>query len=258
MKSLRRFEDLSNKAWKYLLEAFEQPRSVPPALLHAMKGVHLGEFLKLNRTWIRKSCIQTVIDIGSHTGEFASAIGALLPGVQIYAFEPLPDCYDRLQRRLKRYPPSEAFNVAIGDESREVQFWRSSFSKSSSVLPMGKLHREAFSWTAGTAALTVPMVRLDDYLERMILRPKVLLKIDVQGYENKVLCGGSQILRSVDYVMIEVSFDLLYEAQASFDEVYRRLVESGFSYAGNLDQLKSPLDDRILQADALFVAGSKE
>ena len=97
------------------------------------------------------------------------------------------------------------------------------------------------------------MKTLDDCLGRVQLVPRVLLKLDVQGYEDRVLRGGIRILQRVDYVLTEVSFCPLYDGQASFGEVYDLLLKSGFSYAGNLDQLASPLDGRILQADALFV-----
>ena len=101
--------------------------------------------------------------------------------------------------------------------------------------------------------LTVQMKTLDDYIGGLEFKPKVLLKLDVQGYENRVLRGGVQILKWVDYLLVEVSFRPLYDGQASFNEIYEFLVEAGFSYAGNLDQLLSPLNNSILQADALFV-----
>jgi hypothetical protein len=57
----------------------------------------------------------------------------------------------------------------------------------------------------------------------------------------------------VDYVLVEVSFRPLYEGQATFHRVYEILLGSGFSYAGSMDQLLSPVDDTVLQADALFL-----
>jgi hypothetical protein len=68
-----------------------------------------------------------------------------------------------------------------------------------------------------------------------------------------VLKGSAQILKQVDYVLVEVSFRPLYEGQAVSSQVFDFLLESGFSYAGNLEQLLSPHDDSVLQADALFV-----
>lgn len=248
-----RLSDLVGKAWTYLLAAMQQPGQVPYLPLLQLKGVHIGEYLRLNHPWIKQAGINTVIDIGAHAGEFSSAVRTILPNVQIYAFEPQPDCYDRLRDKLGRYGSFGAFQVALGERSGQVKFWRSSFSKSSSVLEMARLHQEAFPWSAHTVPATVQLEMLDHYLDRIELTTKVLVKIDVQGYEDKVLQGGVQLLKRVDYVLVEVSFGPLYEGQAQFHDVYDLLVQLGFSYAGSLDQLLSPLDDSILQADALFV-----
>ena len=96
------------------------------------------------------------------------------------------------------------------------------------------------------------MKLLDDYANTIRLLSKVLLKIDVQGYEVEVLQGGRRLLKHVDYVLVEVSYAHLYKHQATFEDVYSLLRQSGFSYTGNWGQLSSPVDGAILQGDALF------
>lgn len=250
---LARFRDLVGKAWAYLLLALEQPiecARLPGVLL---KGVHLGEHLKMNRPWIRQADIRSVIDIGAHAGEFSSAIRNLLPSVQIYAFEPLEDCFNRLRVRLEKYGAFQAFQVALGDQSGEIDFLKSSFSKASSVLPMARLHQDLFPWSAGASSVKIRLERLDSFAGKMNLQPKTLMKIDVQGYEDRVLRGSRELLKQVDYVLVEVSFRPLYEAQAQFHEVYEFLTELGFCYMGNMQQQLSPSDGSVLQADAFFV-----
>lgn len=256
MNSYARLRDVTQKAWRYALAAAERPQQTPHILRSILKGAHLSDFLNVNQRWIKQACIRTVIDIGAHTGEFSSAIRAVLPGVRVYAFEPLPDCFERLTAKFERYPDCRAFHVALGQQPGHVTFWRSSFSKSSSVLPMATLHQNAFPWSASCSQVDVRLETLDDYQNEMELISKVLMKIDVQGYEDRVLKGSTLVLNRVDYVLVEVSFRPLYEGQAGFHDVYHLLLESGFSYAGNLDQLLSPLDDSVLQADALFLRQS--
>ena len=53
-------------------------------------------------------------------------------------------------------------------------------------------------------------------------------------------------------MIIEVSFQPLYEGGPLFDDVYRLLKAYGFTYNGNFEQLCSPKDGRVLQADAIF------
>jgi FkbM family methyltransferase len=250
---LPRLRSLANKAWHYLLAAAEQPAQVPAVAAAALRGVHIGEFLKLNHAWIRKSGIRTIVDVGAHEGEFASAARAVLPTAHLYAFEALDDCCRRLRQKFVRDRSFEAFQVAVGEGHGSVTFRRSGFSEASSVLPMAPLHAAAFPWTARTVPLTVSLAALDDYADMMDLQPKVLLKIDVQGYEDRVLRGARRLLAHVDYVLVEVCFDLQYEGQAAFRAVHELLAGAGLAYAGNMEQLLSPLDGSVMQADAFFV-----
>jgi FkbM family methyltransferase len=251
-----RATDLLGKAWTYLLTALQRPAQLLRFPGLCLNQVHIGEFLKLNMPWFKDAGVRTVIDVGAHTGEFSSAVRAVVPDVQLYAFEPLPDCCGELRRKLGRNGSLHVFQVALGEEAGQVQFWRSSFSKSSSVLPMSSLHQTAFPWSAESRPITVQQLRLDDCAAEMELVSKTLLKIDVQGYEDRVLRGATQVLKRVHYVLVEVSLGPLYEEQAQFHTIYDFLVRSGFSYTGNLEQLTSPLDGTILQVDALFARNS--
>jgi FkbM family methyltransferase len=214
-----------------------------------------GELLRLtpHRRWLAGAGIRTVIDVGALTGAFAFAIRHLLPAAQVYSFEPLPDSFARLQRNLAPYGRWQGFQTALGAHSGEVRFHRSDFTASSSVLPMSDLHKTAFPESAGGAEVTVPLARLDDMLERIELRPPVLLKLDVQGYELEVLRGAQALLPQVDYLMTEVSYRRLYQGGPLFDEVYQALRGQGFLFAGSLETLLSPLDGAVLQSDALFI-----
>ncbi|NJO65558.1 MAG: FkbM family methyltransferase [Richelia sp. RM2_1_2] len=77
--------------------------------------------------------------------------------------------------------------------------------------------------------------------------------MDTQGYEDKVLSGGEKIIKSANVIIIETSFVKLYENQPLFNDIYSKLIEWGFSYAGSLEQLVSPHTGKILQADSLFI-----
>ncbi len=91
--------------------------------------------------------IKTIIDVGAHAGEFAQMIGMMLPRTSVISFEPLKNEFERLQQSLTA-PDFRAFNFALGDQNETVKMRRSEFSQSSSLLPMAKLHKEAFPETA--------------------------------------------------------------------------------------------------------------
>lgn len=245
--------ELTGKAWSYFLAALERPHQLPQSIMAVSRGVNPGHYFKLNWPWIREAGIQTVLDVGAHKGEFSSAVRVLLPHVHIYAFEPLQDCYSMLSKKMSKNGAFRAFPVALGSKAERMTMWRSSYAKSSSILTMAQLHKDVFPESGVESPMSVEVQTLDDYAAQIALNPKVLLKIDVQGYEAEVLLGATEVLKQVEYVLLEVSFRPLYHGQASFAVIHTLLGSAGFSYSGNLDQLLSPVDGSILQADALFV-----
>ena len=214
--------------------------------------VYLREWLRFSDAqWLQNLGVRTVIDIGAHTGSLCFGVAKMVPGVQIYAFEPLRDNYAALQKLAKNIN-LKTFNVAVGNEEGEKTFFQNIFSASSSALPMARTHKEEFPHTSQVTEIRVPFWRLDNHQVELTLESPVLLVLDVQGYEFEALKGADKLLANVDIIICEISADQLYDRQASFDNIYSWLHEKGFNYGGDFDCLKSPIDGRVLQIDAIF------
>jgi FkbM family methyltransferase len=196
--------------------------------------------------------IRTILDIGAHKGEFATMIHQVLPEAQILAFEPLADCYQEVDNLAASLPNIRAFNVALGSSTGTVPMMRSDYSPSSSLLPMGQLHRDSFPFSAGTKAEIVNVTRLDDVLSGESLERDILIKIDAQGYTGEILRGGAEVVSRARFVVVEASCYELYEGEPLFKQIHEFMQEMGFVYRGNVDQLISPVDRTILQVDAFF------
>ena len=197
--------------------------------------------------------IETVIDVGANSGEFCHMITKVLPSCSIVCFEPLREEFVQLESSMRGRPRFRAFNYAIGDRNGSVEMYRNEYSQSSSLLRMAALHKQAFPYTERETTETVELRRLDDVLAGVNLTTEILLKIDVQGYEDKVIAGAEVVISRSKAMIVEVSFQRLYEGQALFDDVYEILKRKGFVYLGNLYQLLNPIDGGTLQADALFL-----
>jgi FkbM family methyltransferase len=227
------------------------PPPPPPAEVFKFAPEEEDRFL-----WLAAHDINTVIDVGAHTGEFAAMIHGILPRASILSFEPLAEPFRRLEANMRGVPNFRAFNYGCGDENARMQIRRNEFTPSSSLLHMTRLHKEAFPFTERETTEAVEVRRLDDALAGLTLRDNLLVKIDVQGYEMKVISGGERLISSAALLIVETSFQTLYEGQPLFDDVYDLLRQKGLRYAGNWDQLLSPRDGSVLQADAVFVRAS--
>jgi FkbM family methyltransferase len=244
-----RLTTLGRRIYK-LTTMMEQPRLWQ---LHRA-GVRTESLLYFDRQWFKRLAIETVLDIGANTGQFARMVRAVLPNAFIYSFEPLPDCFEKLNAIMAHDGRFRAFNVGLARESGELTFHRNPYSDSSSFRAMTNLHREQFSFTAGPhEELKVPVRSLDSFADEIRTVDNMLVKIDVQGFEDEVIGGGRQILSKASAVIIEVSFAPLYENHPSFHSLYEQMRELGFEFNGTIDQLIGPLDGSILQCDALFL-----
>ncbi len=209
-----------------------------------------------NYAWLTSCGIRTVIDIGANIGQFALRIHNILPEAAIYSFEPLRDCYLKLVSNLEGVPRAKAFNYALGDIDGSIDMHRSRSSTSSSLLSMMDLHKQAFPHTKDETIEKVDVRCLDGIAADLHIEDNILVKIDVQGYENKVIAGGTQIISRAKVVVVETGVEELYEGQGFFHEIFSVMTEMGFAFKGFWDQLKSPIDGSVLSADAIFMRGT--
>ncbi len=118
---------------------------------------------------------------------------------------------------------------------------------------MADEHKNSFDFAVKTDPIKVKVDTLDNFMDKENFELPMLIKIDVQGFEDRVIRGGSDTIRKADMVICEVSFTELYKEQLLFDSTYEMFKDLGFSYAGSVEQLRSPDTNRILQADAIFI-----
>ena len=210
-----------------------------------------------NYLWMKEYDIKTVIDIGANTGQFAVWIYKVLPQVSLYSFEPLRDCYAQLIKNMKDEPNFKAFNCALGEQDSRHQIYKSEFAPSSSLLPMTETHKKVFPHTQNSMVEDIVVRKLDTVFNEIELEDNILIKIDTQGYEDKVIAGGKEVISKAKIVIAETSFEELYEGQSLFGEIYETMVKLGFEYKGGLDYArKNPADGKVLQEDSIFVKKS--
>ena len=218
---------------------------------------HLSNSPRHNALGIRSMGIRTVIDVGANTGQFARYIRSILPDATILCFEPLPGPFAQLRDWAEREGRGRihAFNLALGEHADVVEmFEHVDHSPSSSILPSTAVSHTLYPQTRRHESVEIKMDSLDEFLKRsgITLVPEVLIKLDVQGYEDRVIRGGLSIFAAARVCISEIDFDSLYDGQCSFRDVWALLDRSGFQFRGNLEQTYAP-DGHAVFADSVFV-----
>ncbi len=137
----------------------------------------------------------TFLDIGAHYGYFA-LLASTLVGARgrVAAFEAAPATFRVLAQNAHATDNLTAHHRAVSDDSNPLLF----YEFPNLYAEYNSLNIEQFRsqpWFAGNPPrqVYVPAVRLDDFLMETDLRPD-LIKIDVEGAEDRVLAGAQTYL----------------------------------------------------------------
>jgi FkbM family methyltransferase len=236
---------------KVALSLLEDPNSIKA--LVSWPKFSVSSYFMVSRLLKQDVRPRTVLDVGANAGQFAVASAKLFPGARVHSFEPVPGCAEELRKNVSSLTNVAVYPMALGDSEGELQFNVNSHSHSSSALPLAEAHRTAFPEAKEERVIEVEVSTLDRVFEGVGLDRPVLLKLDVQGYEERVLRGGEMTLGSIDYVVMELSFEPMYEGETAFMEMARMMEERGFRFERPVGWLSSPKTGEVLQMDALFV-----
>ncbi len=202
--------------------------------------------------WLERLGIETVIDVGANEGQFITGLERSLPGKRIIAFEPIPSVHAKLVEATKHFNVT-AINAGLSSKAGTSTINVSENLVSSSLLEMGDLHQELYPESKYVRSESIHLMRLDDAVKEYEIRDNLLVKIDVQGYEDQVIAGGLETLALAAAVIVESSFQPLYRQAWLFGDVYRHFTSTGFRFSGFVDQALSHVTGIPLYGDAIFI-----
>lgn len=200
----------------------------------------------------------TVIDVGANIGQFAISI--LKNGFQgdIFSIEPSSEAFNKLVAESKRYQKWHVIpRCALGAFKGDAKLNLSANSYSSSILDILPMHTRAAPESTYISEESVIMETLDGLFAFDSAHGRnCLLKLDVQGFEDRVLAGGKRLLERIGGIKIELSILQLYAEQSLHGELISSLEEYGFSLWNLEPGFSDEISGQTFQYDAVLIHSS--
>lgn len=184
---------------------------------------------------------KVVYDIGAADGGWTRQALEYWPNSTYVCFEPLAERKKDLDA-LHAARPEQILvkDCGVGDADGDLSIGVSDF-----------LWDSSFAYS-GSSTRTVPVRRLDSLIKAGTPLPS-FIKIDVQGFEKRVLDGGQEAMRHADLILMECQFFPFCEDMRTLDMTIAYMSARNFIPYEFVDYLRRPLDGAMGQCDILFV-----
>jgi len=184
---------------------------------------------------------ELVLDIGAAYGSWTWMAQQYWRKAQFFCLEVLEERRADLEKLRQSSPRFDFFIGGVADVSGELELGITDRPEASSFAYAGRWARKVRVYT------------LDELHESGRFAQPQFLKVDVQGYDLKVLQGGKRLLRNCDAVLLELQFFRFSPAMNLFHEVTDWMVQQRFRPYEFVDFLRRLLDGAMGQCDMLFV-----
>lgn len=178
---------------------------------------------------LEKFDIDTVIDGGANTGQFATTLfGSALFKGDIHSYEPLEKEFQIMKGYQQHYPRWQIFNAAIGDVEGQTEINIS--GETSSLLARTAIMDKVAGQETAPATQVVTVKRIDSLYRDLLLddRKRVMLKLDVQGFEERALRSAGDLLEKFKLVQIELAGMAMYDGDVRIPQCLKLMEDEGF------------------------------
>jgi len=209
--------------WAILLA--DEPRVVR-AWCRGWEAPHYARLLEWRAGGFRP---QVFYDLGAHRGIWSEMCYSVFAPETCVLFEPQRDRETEILSRSARAGAQwKLMPVALGDQDGQATLHVNRQSAASSMLTPDSAAPSEY-WGGDEARReSVKVATLDGLVASCNLPAPDLIKMDVQGFEAKILAGGEQTIRKAARLVIEVSLRPIYDGQALLPEVLAKLTQWGF------------------------------
>jgi FkbM family methyltransferase len=181
--------------------------------------------------------INVVLDVGAYHGTFARWLRTLHYKGEIISFEPAAATYARLVENMKGDLGWRGEQAALSDVDGTADLHIARSSDFNSFHEFSAYGRSSRYGIPGEPIATerVRTRRLDDVIEAIVTRTpdaRILLKLDTQGHDLRIVEATSRGLESVRAIQTELSSKHLYCGVPSLSEALARYECLGYVPTG--------------------------
>ncbi|MHB8688602.1 MAG: FkbM family methyltransferase [Candidatus Dormibacteraceae bacterium] len=199
------------------------------------------------RECLKEFRINCVLDVGANEGQFASRLRRLGFRGWIISFEPNPTAFAKLQRSRSKDARWRGYQYALGSDHETRPFYLHADSSFSSFL------RPLEQPRMSTVDIDVrPLGTILDKLIADISAPRIMLKMDTQGWDVEVVRGAAAVLPRITALLSELSVQPLYEGMTPFDAALGFYSDLGFTLY-DITPINHRSDGTVIECDCLMV-----
>jgi FkbM family methyltransferase len=198
--------------------------------------------------------IDTLLDVGANRGQFALQMRKDLGfSGRIISFEPVGSAFQLLKMNADRDPNWRVINCALGEEDAKCEINVAGNSYSSSFLNMLPSHLKSAPESRYVRHETVEVKTLDSVMDDLaLMKGNFYLKMDTQGYENRVINGAKRSLSRIDTLHLEMSLTPLYQEALLFSDMHKLLSDKGYKLVSLEPVFCDKETGQLLQVDGIY------
>jgi FkbM family methyltransferase len=172
--------------------------------------------------------ISGVLHLGASTGQERDAYDTYCKG-RVMWVEAIPRVYLDLQQNIKPYPQQTAYNACLSNvDGDEVVFNVSNNeSQSSSILELG-VHALIHPEVHYIEQIAMKTQRVDTLLKDVDVSTINFLNVDLQGAEHLAIEGMGDLIKNIDYALLEVNKKEVYKGCLLIDDLDYFMLQRGF------------------------------
>lgn len=182
--------------------------------------------LSNGESFLQKSTLQfgfqVIFDVGANVGDWSKRIAELMPSACVYAFEPIPMTFQKLEANLSSFSNIKTQKIGLSDQNKKVNFYQ--FAENS--LFSSQFDRIEF---LDKIEVKVVLEKGDDFCSHLQIHQIDLMKIDVEGLEMSVLNGFERMLTSSKIKLIQFEYGPMnIEARSFLKDFFDYLQPLGY------------------------------